>query len=303
MVKRASWLSITPEPERELPEAVATLAAGHRAGPEPSPPSEARIERLILHGSQRRWLAYLHDVVDLIAASAGSDDPDVAPARARATKVIANHHNLLLGLPGAARAHRHRPSRLRALDRDRLTKNHDRGTDEHDDHRPDHDRADRRAARPPAARARVRRAGPAPAGAQRRGRRRARCPRRPSSTSSARRSRRACRAGGSRAELGGQGWSMLEWFLVNEQFGRVTNGLHWHVPSVYNVLGRGHARADAALRGAGAARRGRRRLRRHRGRGRLGSRRDRHHRASPPTPAGGSTGRSGSSPPATSPAC
>src|ERR1700733_3702349 len=37
-------------------------------------------------------------------------------------------------------------------------------------------------------------------------------------------------------ELGGQGWSMLEWFLVNEQFGRVTGGLHWHVPSVYNVL-------------------------------------------------------------------
>jgi acyl-CoA dehydrogenase len=37
------------------------------------------------------------------------------------------------------------------------------------------------------------------------------------------------------ADLGGQGWSMLEWFLVNEQFGRVTNGLHWHVPNVYNV--------------------------------------------------------------------
>ncbi|HEY3726081.1 MAG TPA: acyl-CoA dehydrogenase family protein [Solirubrobacteraceae bacterium] len=36
-------------------------------------------------------------------------------------------------------------------------------------------------------------------------------------------------------ELGGQGWSMLEWFVVNEQFGRVTNGLHWHVPNVYNV--------------------------------------------------------------------
>src|SRR5581483_1476125 len=40
-------------------------------------------------------------------------------------------------------------------------------------------------------------------------------------------------------ELGGQGWSMVEWFLVNEQFGRVTNGLHWHVPSVYNVLANG----------------------------------------------------------------
>ena len=37
-------------------------------------------------------------------------------------------------------------------------------------------------------------------------------------------------------EFGGQGWSMLEWFLVNEQFGRTTNGLHWHVPNAYNVL-------------------------------------------------------------------
>jgi alkylation response protein AidB-like acyl-CoA dehydrogenase len=38
------------------------------------------------------------------------------------------------------------------------------------------------------------------------------------------------------AAVGGQGWTMREWFLVNEQFGRVTNGLHWHVPNVYNVL-------------------------------------------------------------------
>src|SRR5579871_286125 len=37
-------------------------------------------------------------------------------------------------------------------------------------------------------------------------------------------------------EFGGQGWSMIEWFVVNEQFGRVTNGLHWHVPNAYNVL-------------------------------------------------------------------
>jgi acyl-CoA dehydrogenase len=40
-------------------------------------------------------------------------------------------------------------------------------------------------------------------------------------------------------ELGGQGWSMAEWFVVNEQFGRVTNGLHWHVPNAYNVLQQG----------------------------------------------------------------
>jgi alkylation response protein AidB-like acyl-CoA dehydrogenase len=40
-------------------------------------------------------------------------------------------------------------------------------------------------------------------------------------------------------EYGGQGWSMVEWFIVNEQFGRVTNGLHWHVPNNYNVLMQG----------------------------------------------------------------
>jgi hypothetical protein len=117
MVKRASWLSITPEPERELPEAVATLAAGRRAGPAAIAAEQARIERLILHGGRRRWLAYLHDVVDLIAAENDSDDPDVAAARERATKVIANHHNLLLGLPGdGARLTAIDASRLRALD-------------------------------------------------------------------------------------------------------------------------------------------------------------------------------------------
>ena len=37
-------------------------------------------------------------------------------------------------------------------------------------------------------------------------------------------------------EHGGQGWSKLEWFLVEEQFGRSTNALSWHIPSAYNVL-------------------------------------------------------------------
>ena len=113
MVKRPSWLSITPEPERELPRAVATMSAGHRPAGEAVAAERARIERLILHGSQRRWLAYLHGVVDLIDAEGGSRDPDVADARDRAAWVIANHHNLLLGLPGAG-------SRLTANDRLRL---------------------------------------------------------------------------------------------------------------------------------------------------------------------------------------
>jgi acyl-CoA dehydrogenase len=47
-------------------------------------------------------------------------------------------------------------------------------------------------------------------------------------------------AGGLHAvEHGGQGWSHVEWFLVEEQFGRSTNALSWHVPSAYNVLAHG----------------------------------------------------------------
>ncbi len=36
-------------------------------------------------------------------------------------------------------------------------------------------------------------------------------------------------------EYGGQGWSRTEWALVEEQFGRSTNGLYWHIPNAYNV--------------------------------------------------------------------
>jgi alkylation response protein AidB-like acyl-CoA dehydrogenase len=47
-------------------------------------------------------------------------------------------------------------------------------------------------------------------------------------------------AGGTHArEYGGQGWTTVEWFLVEEQFGRSTNALSWHVPSAYNVLAHG----------------------------------------------------------------
>lgn len=104
MVKRASWLSITPEPERELPEAVATLACGG------APPADAvirerrRVERLVLRGSARQWHAYLHEVIELIERTDAAADHDeaIARARARASAVISNHHNLLLALPGRA---------------------------------------------------------------------------------------------------------------------------------------------------------------------------------------------------------
>ena len=113
MVKRATWLSVTPEPERELPEVVATLAAGRRPSDQAVAEERARIERLVLRGTQRRWLRYLHGVVDLIERHSASDDPDVQRARSRAVAVVANHHNLLLALPGAG-------ARLSAGDRARL---------------------------------------------------------------------------------------------------------------------------------------------------------------------------------------
>jgi acyl-CoA dehydrogenase len=40
-------------------------------------------------------------------------------------------------------------------------------------------------------------------------------------------------------EHGGQGWSKSEWVLVEEQFGRSTNALSWHMPTAYNVLANG----------------------------------------------------------------
>jgi acyl-CoA dehydrogenase len=43
------------------------------------------------------------------------------------------------------------------------------------------------------------------------------------------------------AEHGGQGWSRLGWALVEEQFGRATNGLYWHIPNAYNVWDHGSA--------------------------------------------------------------
>jgi hypothetical protein len=113
MVKRATWLSVTPEPERELPEAVATLAIGARAGAPAVAQERARIERLVLHGSQRRWLAYLHRVVELIERRADSKDPELIRARELARAVVTNHHNLLLALPG-------RGAELTAGDRVRL---------------------------------------------------------------------------------------------------------------------------------------------------------------------------------------
>jgi hypothetical protein len=93
---RHAWLSITPEPERELPRAVATLRAG-------GPPSEAaveaeraRAETLVTRGRRTAWSNYLAEARRL-AEAAPADDAR-AQARALVLEVLDNHDGLLLGL-------------------------------------------------------------------------------------------------------------------------------------------------------------------------------------------------------------
>jgi hypothetical protein len=89
------WLSITPEPESELPRAIATLRSG---GPPPADlvaRETARAEALVLRGSRRAWRGYLADAVALAAAS---EDPAVRDARALVEDVVRNHDNLELAL-------------------------------------------------------------------------------------------------------------------------------------------------------------------------------------------------------------
>src|SRR5262245_22849480 len=98
--RRDAWLSITPEPERELPAAVATLRAGGVPDPECVQRERARLERLVVCGTQREWLAYLSAALTL--AERTRVDGEASDARSVVLDVVRNHHQLLLGLPGKA---------------------------------------------------------------------------------------------------------------------------------------------------------------------------------------------------------
>jgi hypothetical protein len=83
---RRAWLSITPEPERELPDAVAALR-GSSVSEE-----RERVEKLVLRGSRRAWTAYLTEALELARNAPPSDARDLV------LDVIDNHENLKLGL-------------------------------------------------------------------------------------------------------------------------------------------------------------------------------------------------------------
>jgi hypothetical protein len=95
--RRLAWLALTPEPERELPRALAVLRGG--GAPRAEESERRRIERLVLHGTRRGWLRYLARVADVVGAAA--TDPAADPAAAlTAAEVVLEHHRMLIGLPG-----------------------------------------------------------------------------------------------------------------------------------------------------------------------------------------------------------
>ncbi len=107
MGARLVWLGLTPEPERELPIAVATLRSRSTDDDLAAliDAETCRIDRLILRGTERTWLRYLHEVTVLIAAAA-TTDPGSRGAEPTATLVlpaaeaVLAHHQMLIGLPG-----------------------------------------------------------------------------------------------------------------------------------------------------------------------------------------------------------
>lgn len=94
MSQTLAWLALTPEPERELPAALAELRGTDVAD------ERQRLTRLLLHGTQRQWLRYL-DTVAVLALAAPPQQRDAA--RLAAT-VVLDHHRMLIGLPGNAYA-------------------------------------------------------------------------------------------------------------------------------------------------------------------------------------------------------
>ncbi|WP_328622713.1 hypothetical protein [Streptomyces sp. NBC_00354] len=129
--RRLDWLGLTPEPERELPVAVAALRAPYPASPSPPPEAPApaaepaaaepaaaepaaaepaaaelaaaerrRVERLVLRGSRHGWLRYLAEVTELVTSVAEGSRPGDRAAALLAAEVVLDHHRMLIGLPG-----------------------------------------------------------------------------------------------------------------------------------------------------------------------------------------------------------
>ncbi|MFE6844585.1 hypothetical protein [Streptomyces sp. NPDC057686] len=104
------WLGLTPEPERELPAAVAALRASSYASTTGRPhdlaaAEQRRVEHLILRGSRHSWLRYLCEVTELVTGVAAGTRPGDPDAALLAAEVVLDHHRMLIGLPGPGYRH------------------------------------------------------------------------------------------------------------------------------------------------------------------------------------------------------
>jgi hypothetical protein len=96
---RRTWLSLTPEPERELPDAIATLRAGGRPSDGEIAAERERVERLVRRGNRGAWTRWIAEARGLIRGRTRSEgDPRLAEAAERAAAVIDNHDALALGI-------------------------------------------------------------------------------------------------------------------------------------------------------------------------------------------------------------
>jgi hypothetical protein len=92
------WLSLTPEPERLLPEARAALRSGRMPPPDELVARErAAAADLVVRARRGRWEAWLRESAALAERAAGPTEA----AGALVHDVVANHDALVLGLPGA----------------------------------------------------------------------------------------------------------------------------------------------------------------------------------------------------------
>ncbi len=101
---REAWLSLTPEPERDLPAAIAALRAGGPASAAEVEAERERAEGLVLRGKRKLWLAWLDEGLELAERPEVDGDPQLAEARDVLFDVIENHHALEQGLPGRVRS-------------------------------------------------------------------------------------------------------------------------------------------------------------------------------------------------------
>ena len=119
---RLTWLALTPEPERELPAAVACLRGSGSVASE-----QRRVQALILHGTARSWRRYLHEVCDLIRALPQQPVPARRCSALLAGEVLLEHHRMLIGLPGPGYRETEADRGFLAVAVARLRTEHDQG--------------------------------------------------------------------------------------------------------------------------------------------------------------------------------